>query len=64
MTAAAEYKEIKRLIKKHNISIYRIAKETKKAQGSVKYSLDNEVDKIGTIAILLGAIQKIINSKN
>mgnify|MGYP006921390189 CR=1 FL=1 len=64
MTADAEYKRIESLMEKHNVSIYAIAKETRKSEGSIKYSLKNKVDKIGTISILLGAIQKIINDKN
>ena len=63
MTAKQEYKRIKQLMKKHKITIYAISKECGRPRGSVTYSLQNEVDRIGTICLLLGTIEKLINSK-
>ena len=64
MTATEEYAKIRMLMKKNKISVYRVAQVADKPYKSIEYSLKKEVDKISTIALILGAIQKIINDKN
>ena len=64
MTAKNEYQKIKSLIKGHNITLYALSKKLNKSQSGIKYSLDNEVDKIGTICDILGAVEEIIKSNN
>ena len=62
MTAKNEYQKIKSLIEKHNITLYALSKKLNKSQSGIKYSLDNEVDKIGTICEIRGAVEEIIKS--
>ena len=62
MTAKNEYQKIKSLIEKHNITLYALSKKLNKSQSGIKYSLDNEVDKIGTIGEIRGAVEEIIKS--
>lgn len=62
MTAKNEYQKIKSLIKGHNITLYALSKKLNKSQSGIKYSLDNEVDKIGTIGEIRGAVEEIIKS--